>query len=359
VFAFDIRGLDGLREKREELHMRHLASWLFAGALAVALPAAASYHTFQIESIYSNADGSLQFLVLHEAAGMNGENLLAGHTLTSTHAGVTKTFPFPRNLPGGTCNYYDCTDSPTANKRVLIATQSLANLAIVAPDYIVPDRFFPTDGGTIVYAEGASQLNYNLLPIDGDSAMKADGTMVPNLAQNFSGANVAIPATVVTNVEFYNMSLDHYFVSALAPDIDALDTGRIAGWVRTGLSFHVYPSQAVGGALASPVCRILIPPPANSHFFSASPQECADTLAKFPTMEKETDAAYYIDLPTTTGPNAGACPTGLIPVYRVFNNRADGNHRYTTSTMVRDQMVAAGGTAEGYGNDAVIMCAPA
>jgi len=62
----------------------------------------------------------------------------------------------------------------------------------------------------------------------------------------------------VGNVEYYHAALDHYFVSALAADIDALDSGRIGGWTRTGLSFHVFPSQAAGGAGVSPVCRILI-----------------------------------------------------------------------------------------------------
>jgi len=42
----------------------------------------------------------------------------------------------------------------------------------------------------------------------------------------------------------------------------------------------------------------------------------------------------------------------------VFNNRADANHRYTTDRAVRDLMVSRGGTAEGYGGDVVIMCAP-
>jgi uncharacterized protein YfaP (DUF2135 family) len=57
--------------------------------------------------------------------------------------------------------------------------------------------------------------------------------------------------------------------------------------------------------------------------------------------------------------NAGACPANTIPVYRVFNNRPDGNHRYSTDPAIRDQMVARGGIAEGYGPNAVIMCAPA
>jgi hypothetical protein len=44
-----------------------------------------------------------------------------------------------------------------------------------------------------------------------------------------------------------------------------------------------------------------------------------------------------------------------VPVYRVWNQRFDSNHRYTTSTAIRDQMVARGGVAEGYGPNAVAL----
>ena len=54
----------------------------------------------------------------------------------------------------------------------------------------------------------------------------------------------------------------------------------------------------------------------------------------------------------------GNCATGQVPVYRVFSNRADANHRYTTSRTVRDQMVGKGWLAEGDGPDTVVMCAP-
>jgi len=56
-------------------------------------------------------------------------------------------------------------------------------------------------------------------------------------------------------------------------------------------------------------------------------------------------------------PVTGACPGDDIPVYRVFNQRVDANHRYSTSVAVRDQMVARGGVAEGYGPNAVALCA--
>ena len=64
-----------------------------------------------------------------------------------------------------------------------------------------------------------------------------------------------------------------------------------------------------------------------------------------------------------TPPEGGGQPRwrkdGKELFYRAFDNRADANHRYTTSRAIRDQMVAMGYIAEGYGDDAVIMCAPA
>ena len=160
-------------------------------------------------------------------------------------------------------------------------------------------------------------------------------------------------AQTVDVVEFYDAGQDHYFISSLQPDIDALDSHRFAGWSRTGLTFKVYPQPA---ANANPVCRFYIPPAyGDSHFFSASPAECTDTAEKFPYLILESSNVMYVDLPNAV---SGACPPGEVPVYRMWDNRADSNHRYTTSPSLRTQMVAKGWIAEGYGPDQVIMCAP-
>src|SRR5215472_12432475 len=110
-------------------------------AIASILWAAFAYSapTFQIESIYSNADGAVQFVVLRETSGMNGQQSFAGSTLTVTHTGVTKTFTFPSDLPG----------SATAGRAVLVASQGLAALGIIVPDYVFPDQFLATDGATL------------------------------------------------------------------------------------------------------------------------------------------------------------------------------------------------------------------
>ena len=57
-------------------------------------------------------------------------------------------------------------------------------------------------------------------------------------------------------------------------------------------------------------------------------------------------------------PNAGICPAETMPIYRVFDNRPDANHRYMTDRTVRTAMVARGWLAEGDGPDLVVMCAP-
>ncbi|MEP7275787.1 MAG: hypothetical protein ABI812_05480 [Betaproteobacteria bacterium] len=322
-----------------------LAALLLA---AFALPAHAAFHLFRVVEVYSNADGTLQYVMLREMAGTNGEDQWLGNKLESINsAGVKKELTFDVNLP-----------SPaTASRSVLVATAAFATLGI-APDYTIPDRFVPTDGGRLEYAGATDQLTIPPLPVDGATAINRNGAPVTPAPRNFGNSAIVVTASPVRNVEYFNQNLDHYFISALAPDIDALDSARIPGWTRTGLSFKVHPSAASGGAGVSPVCRLLIPPPADSHFFSASPQECADSLAKFPNLIKETDSAFFVALPVTSGPTAGACPAGTVAVYRVYNNRPDGNHRYTIEPSVRDTMVARGGIAEGYGNDAVIMCAP-
>ncbi len=168
-----------------------------------------------------------------------------------------------------------------------------------------------------------------------------------------SGTGAMSGGALASVIEYYHAGLDHYFVSALAADIDALDSGKFKGWARTGKSFNAFVTAQPG---ANPVCRFYLPPAVgDSHFFSASPDECAEVLAKFPGFTYESAAAMYEFLPDTI---TGACPPNAIPVYRAWNQRIDSNHRYTVERLVRDQMVAKGYVREGYGPEGVAMCAP-
>jgi 6-phosphogluconolactonase (cycloisomerase 2 family) len=170
-------------------------------------------------------------------------------------------------------------------------------------------------------------------------------------AKSIAVAGGAIP-TPVSVVEFYSASLDHYFITWVADEIAKLDNGTFKGWVRTGLSFNAWATAQSG---TSAVCRIYIPPgKGDGHFFGRDANECDGTMTRNPTFVLESSTFFYLYPPTL-----GNCAVGQVPVYRVFSNRADANHRYTTSRAVRDQMVAKGWLAEGDGADTVVMCAPA
>ncbi len=170
---------------------------------------------------------------------------------------------------------------------------------------------------------------------------------------SLAGSGVAGVAATSEVVEYYNASLDHYFITASPLEISVLDTGTIAGWTRTGYTFHTYLAAHAG---SSPVCRYYIPPAqGDSHFFSVLPSECNSIPTLFPTFEFEGANVMYMVVPDLT---TGACPAGSLPVYRVWNQRPDSNHRYTIDRALRDAMVARGYVAEGYGPNAVGMCAP-
>jgi hypothetical protein len=148
--------------------------------LALVGNAAADFHTFQIEQIYSNADATVQFVVLHEASSETGQQFLTGHALVSTGT-VTNSYVFPNNLPSGA----------TANKRVLIATQGFAALGLVTADYVVPNGFLSTTAATLNYG-GVDAVAYTGLPTDGVSAINRALKVIPNVATNFAGQSASV-----------------------------------------------------------------------------------------------------------------------------------------------------------------------
>jgi hypothetical protein len=167
----------------------------------VATAARAEFHTFQIEELYSNADGTVQYIVLHESQGMDGENLLATHPLTSMQQGSPPAvYTFSHNLPGGSCGYNGCDPAPTAGKRVLIATAGFAALNLVTPDYVIPDGFLPISGGTLNYAL-VDQVSWSALPTDGGSALNRADMTIPNMATNFAGQSASIAAAAAVNYQ--------------------------------------------------------------------------------------------------------------------------------------------------------------
>jgi hypothetical protein len=181
----------------------------------------------------------------------------------------------------------------------------------------------------------------------GDAAKAGSGNQV------FAVRGFKAPSAATLDViEFYNAVLDHYFLTWNMTEIENLDAGRTpTKWDRTGVTFKIYTSPQSD---RSAVCRYYIPPGlGDSHFFGRGTVECDLTGRANPTFVLEERDFMFVSLPI-----AGVCPAGTIPVYRVFSNRPDANHRYMIDPAIRDQMVARGWKAEGDGADRVAMCVP-
>jgi len=149
-----------------------------------ALPAQAAFHLFRIDQVYSNADGTVQYVVMREVTGSDGENFWQGNALTTTGAAGTQRFPFPANLP-----------SPdTASRSVLIATSGFAALGLVTPDFTIPAGFIPTAGGTLDYASGVDHIALPALPADGATAIDRNGNPVAATPKNFAGNTATLMA---------------------------------------------------------------------------------------------------------------------------------------------------------------------
>lgn len=160
-------------------------------------------------------------------------------------------------------------------------------------------------------------------------------------------------------VEFYNAAPDHYFLTADAQEISDLDNGVHPGWKRTGQQFQVYvqdPTPVSGQATLAGVCRYYGLPAfgLDTHFYSGIGDECDAVAKNWPDRwVLETPDAFAVHLPNTSD---GTCPPGTSPLYRLFDNRADVNHRYTTWLAIRNQMIAQSWIPEGYGKLGVAMC---
>jgi hypothetical protein len=161
--------------------------------------------------------------------------------------------------------------------------------------------------------------------------------------------------------EFYNTTLDHYFITADESEKASIRTGGAGpGWIETGQNFWAWrPTISDQSAL---VCRFYGDPVKgpNSHFYSASTDECRSLLglqeslpASAPRWNSE-GYAFKVSLRDTSG----HCGSGLLPVYRAYNDGfahgVDSNHRYALDPALLAPLLARGWKDEG-----IAFCAPA
>ena len=150
---------------------------------AVSMSSHSAFHFVQINEVYSNASGTVQFVELTMLAG--GQTFFSGQTISSTQGGSTKTFTFPNNLSRG-----------VAGAKVLIGTTGYAALAgVPAPDYTVQNGFIFTSNVTINFA-GVDFVSFPSIPTDGTLSIDRSLATATNTPTNNAGATgtVVLPS---------------------------------------------------------------------------------------------------------------------------------------------------------------------
>mgnify|MGYP007107459936 FL=1 len=157
--------------------------------LVLQTPAHAGGHTWRVNEVFSNSDGTIQFIEIRECCGLPNETGLSGHSVRSAATGMQ--FPLTQNLAAGT----------TANAHILFGTAAFAALpGAPAPDFIINDNFIGLNGDTINYfPNGGSDIAFlaGELPIDGVLSLHDDGAgflVLANTPTNFLGVTATIDA---------------------------------------------------------------------------------------------------------------------------------------------------------------------
>lgn len=258
----------------------------------------------------------------------------------------------------------------------LIATRSSISPGVVQIDVVLTDTLSEFPGYKPVNVKYSADSNFEFLPLlaVGSYEVRTDvrsydaqqGKYVSVCAGVFPKITTltvsAIPRVTQTApvVEFYNAKLDHYFITQNDLEVRDLDNNVHPGWSRTGQSFTAYRADASDGR-GAPVCRWYGLPSAglDTHMVSGSLVECNAIATDALTVGRwvlEAQDVFEVPLPDMI---TGACPARTVPVYRLWNNRPDSNHRYTADLAIKNAMVAKGYVPEGFGPDGVAMCAVA
>jgi len=144
----------------------------------------------------------------------------------------------------------------------------------------------------------------------------------------------------------YHPDIDHYFMTANEPEKDIL---LDRGWRIADEGFYAWHHVWGHPENARPVCRFYSAQ-VNSHFYTADPKECEQLRTQNLGWQFEGFGMWIIV------PEAGACPTGTVPVWRLYNNRyaqLDSNHRFVVDTETYRSMISDGWIGEG-----VAFCSP-
>lgn len=143
--------------------------------------ALALFHLWRITEIYSNADGSVQFIELFTTSP--NQQFLANHFISATSDGTTVTYTFPIN-----------SKAPTAGHQLLLATATFGGADCPTPDFVLPAGFFdPGAASTTVNFAGFDLVTFTGGFWDGVLSVGHDGVSTAiNSPTNYDGITCSL-----------------------------------------------------------------------------------------------------------------------------------------------------------------------
>ena len=145
--------------------------------------ASAGIHTWDVNEVFSNSDGTIQFVELWESAGGADETGVGNGTITS----AANSFAFGQGAVTGS----------TANKFYLLATQGFADLpGAPTPDAIIPVGsvpFFNQAGGTVAFLSFDSWA-FGSVPTNGTDSLDRITGVGANSPTNYAGQTASVNA---------------------------------------------------------------------------------------------------------------------------------------------------------------------
>lgn len=169
-----------------------LAAIGYALTLGLTAPAMAASHLWRFNEIFTNANGTVQFIELVECCGAPNETFIKDKWVRGDLS--NKQYTFPTDLI-----------PPTTNKHLLLATSGFAALAgAPTPDYIIPANFLRMNGDTLryyVYPDATMTYGAGQLPTNGVHSLNIGGTTGLNSPTNYDGDSGSVNAGVCTDVD--------------------------------------------------------------------------------------------------------------------------------------------------------------
>jgi hypothetical protein len=160
---------------------------MIAGSLIAASNSRAAFHFWAIQEVYSNSSGTLQFIEFYD--GFGGQQFVGLQEVQVSNLGntLTNTFQIPHHLPS------NAMPTESFQKTFLMGTAGIQAAGGPAPDFIIPDGFLFTAGGSIDFF-GLNGGPYTALPTDGSlSRTWSNGTNALNTPKNFAGQTGTVP----------------------------------------------------------------------------------------------------------------------------------------------------------------------